>query len=350
MDQFFGCRIVKALKHATDDYTIKTKKIDMKTLIIFGDSKNKDDFYFGKDFQNVKSFEPIAVEINVLMKLLGHQPINLETEYLDKINVYELRKVKDKHGKKRTVGFFSRTVPTGTNGFVNIGVNQTSNWSVETWPKSQLYWLPSENLVSNSFLCSKTKKCYYKANRKFNIEKHEKKCTDVQQIISCQDEFGSQNDEVTKASKIMDIDLSQFRQNNFCCFDIETFGKNDVCAPVSIAVASTLDGPKYFEKTNDSPEATYQMVSDFMEYLLELQEKLVKNLDPQIKQTISFLQAEKEENFNSKKYKSKQEITTMLNYFKNYEVLKVYGFNSRFVTNLFEHCSKCSMNTVQTVQ
>ena len=93
------------------------------------------------------------------------------------------------------------------------------------------------------------------------------------------------------------------------------------------------------------------MVSDFMEYLLELQEKLVKNLDPQIQKTISFLQSEKEENFNPKKYKSKREITTMLNYFKNYEVLKVYGFNSRFVTNLFhlnighlniEHCSKCS--------
>ena len=327
MDQFFRCRIVKAMKRSTDEYTIQTKKIDAKTVIIFGDATNKDDFFYGKDYQNVKSLEPIAVEINVLMKLLGHQSINLETEYLETINVYHLRQVKDKNGKKRMVGFYSRFVPTGTDGFVNIGV--------QNWPSKDVYWLPSQNLVSNTFLCSKTENCYYRTNRRFNIEKHERKCTDVQQVLSCQEEFGSQNDEVTKASKIMDIDLSQFRQKNFCCFDIETFGKNDVCVPVSIAVASTLDGPKYFEKTDDSPEATHQMVSDFMEYLLELQEKLVNNLDPQIKQTISFLQAEKEEIFNPKKYKSKREITTMLNYFKNYEVLKIYGFNSRLVTESF---------------
>ena len=122
MDAYFGCRIVKALRRSTDEYNIQTEKIDEKTLIIFGDSTHPDDVYFGKSFENLKSFEPIAVEINVLMKLLGKPSINLETEYLNNVNVYQLRKMKDKNGNKRTVGHMSRCVPLGTRGSVNIGV------------------------------------------------------------------------------------------------------------------------------------------------------------------------------------------------------------------------------------
>ena len=58
----------------TEQYVIQTNKIDAKTVIIFGDSKNPDDYYFGEDFSNVKSLEPIAVDINMLMNLLGQPP------------------------------------------------------------------------------------------------------------------------------------------------------------------------------------------------------------------------------------------------------------------------------------
>ena len=102
--------------------------------------------------------------------------------------------------------------------------------------------------------------------------------------------------------------------------------------PVSIAVASTLDGPKYFEKADDTLEAGYQMVKQFMDYLMNLQEKLVNNLEPEIEKAISFLQTEKEELFNPQRYQSKAELNKLYGYFKNYEVLKVFGFNSRYVT------------------
>ena len=324
MDQYFGVRIVKAMKNTNDDFTIKTKKIDTKTLIIFGDSKRPDDFYFGKNFQNLKSLEPIAVEINVLMQLLGQQPIkNLEDEYLDKINIYHLRQVKDKNSKERTVGYITRLVPAAGNGSINIGVND--------WPSTDVFWLPSSNLINNSYMCTKTKNCYYTTNRKIDLVRHEKKCTDIQQIISKQLQYGSLNDQLSKVGELMDMDFSNFRQKHHVCFDIETFGKNDICVPVSIAVASTLDGPRYFEKTDDTLEAAYQMVCEFMDYLVELQQKLLDNLEPEIQKAISFLQAEKEETFNPRKYKSKSELNSLYNYFKNYEVLKVFGFNSRFV-------------------
>ena len=334
IDQFFGCRIVKAMKRRTDEYTIKTKKIDTKTLIIFGDSNKEDEFYYGKDYLNLKSFEPIAIEINVLMKLLGKPKINnLEDEYLNKINIFHLKNVQDRNAQARTVGYRTRYVPAGVHGSINIGVYD--------WPTTDVYWLPSENLINNSFMCTQTKTCYYTTNRITNLKRHQENCTDVQKIEGRQQQYGCQNDEVLKLSEIMNIDFSRYRQKHHVCFDIETFGKGEVCVPVSIAVASTLDGPKYFEKADDTTEAGYQMVKQFMDYLLELQEKLVKNLEPEIEKAISFLQSEKEQDFNRQRYKSKAEINKLYRYFKNYEVLKIFGFNSRFVSYCtIDHCVK----------
>ena len=327
MEKYFGVRIIKAMKRYSDEYVIKTKKIDTNALIIFGDNKHKDDYYLGKDFINLKSFEPIAIELNLLLKLHGHQPINnLENEYFGKFNIYHLKEVKDKHSKKRTVGFKSREVPLGENGSINIGVYD--------WPTTDVYWLPSQNLINNAYMCTKSAKCFYTCTHRRDMDKHEKRCKNVQEVISQQLEYGSQSDHVSKLSEIMDIDFSNFRQKHFCTYDIETFGKKEVCIPVSIAVSSTLEGPRYFEKADDTPEATHQMVSDFLDYLLELQQKLLDNLEPEIEQAILYLQAEKEETFNPRKYKSKYELNSLYNYFKNYEVLKTYGFNSRFVNNV----------------
>ena len=329
IEQFFKCRIVKAMKRRTDEYTINTKKIDTKTLIIFGDVKNKDDFYFGKDYQNVKSFEPIAIEINILMKFYGRTAINdLEVDYHEqKINIYQLKSTKDKHGQIKTAGYLTRPVPGNMDGEINIGVYK--------WPTTDVFWLPT-NLITNSFICTKTQKCYYTTNRKTDLIRHEKKCKDTQSVEGRQEEYGSGNHEVGKLSEILNIDFSQFRQQHLCCFDIETFCNGRILIPVSIAVASTLDGPKYFEKSNDTPEAAYQMIKEFMNYLVKLQEKLLQNLAPEIGHAIEFLQSEKDGLFQSKRksenYKSKAEFRKIYNYFKNYESLKVFGFNSRYVS------------------
>ena len=212
-------------------------------------------------------------------------------------------------------------------GEINIGVHN--------WPATDVFWLPSQNLINNSFICSKTPKCYYTTNRKNDLIRHEEKCKDTQTVVSRQEEYGSKNDEVRKLSEILNIDFSQFRQQHLCCYDIETFSNGRILVPVSIAVCSSLDGPKYFEKSNDTPEAAYQMVKEFLDYLVKLQEKLLNNLAPEIEHAIEFLQSEKDELFKSKKkhenYKSKTEFRKIYNYFKNYEALKVYGFNSRYV-------------------
>ena len=202
---------------------------------------------------------------------------------------------------------------------------------VDGWSKSQLFWLPSENLLGNAFICTKTESCTHTTDRAYDMKNHEKSCSDVQEIITKQDMYGCNNDEVAKLSKILNIDFSRFRQDNFCAFDIETFNNGRVCVPVSIACASTLDGPRYFEKADDTPEAAYEMVVEFMDYLLELQQKLLENLPAEIDHAIEYLQAEKDEMFKqlSPNYQSKSEFNKIYNYFKNYQALKAYGFNSR---------------------
>ena len=332
MEQYFRVRIVKAMKQRSDEYLIRTNKIDSKTLIIFGDSKNPDDYYFGKDYLNLKSFEPIAVEVNLLMGLLGKPQItNIEAEIHGKFNIYQLVRVKDRNGEIRTVGHYTRNVPGDYDGEINLGVYKTPDWSIEDWSRSQLFWLPSSNLIDNRYICTKTESCTYTTKQKRDMDKHEKGCTDIQQIITKQVPFGSDIDEVAKLSKFLNIDFSRFRQEEFCCFDIETFSKGQVCTPVSIAVASTLDEPKYFEKADDTPEAAYQMVAEFMDYLMELQQMLLDKLEPEIQHAIEYLQAQKDELNEGlpPDYQSKFEFYQIYGYFKNYEALKTFGFNSR---------------------
>ena len=330
IDQYFNVRVVKAMKNDLNEYVIKAKKIDLKTLIIFGDNKRPDTFFVGKDFTNIKSFEPIAADVNMLMKFYGKPRINdLEVDYAEqKINIYHLKEYRNKHGQVKTAGYLTRHVPGLVDGEINIGVRN--------WPSTDVFWLPSSNVINNVFMCTKSEKCSFTCNRHADLKRHEDSCKDVQEITSIQAEYGSKNDEVAKLSDILNIDYSQFRQEHFACYDIETFAQENIQVPVSIAVSSTLEGPKYFERSDDTPEATYQMVFDFMTYLMELQQTLLENLAPEIEHANEYLQAEKDGVFNQRRYKSKNELRTIHRYFKNYECLKVYGFNSRYKT-IFLH-------------
>ena len=50
MDEYFGVKIVKAMKRCSEEYLIKTKKIDTKTVIVFGNNKKPDDTTWEKIF------------------------------------------------------------------------------------------------------------------------------------------------------------------------------------------------------------------------------------------------------------------------------------------------------------
>lgn len=98
----------------------------------------------------------------------------------------------------RTAGYFTRHVPGYHKGFINLGVYKTPDWSVNDWSESQLYWLPSPNLIDNSHVCKKTANCFHTTKRKNDMDKHEAKCKDIQEIITKQVQYGSTSNEVTK--------------------------------------------------------------------------------------------------------------------------------------------------------
>ena len=70
------------------------------------------------------------------------------------------------------------------------------------------------------------------------------------------------------------------------------------------------------------------MISLLIQNLWTSESGVLDCLEPEIKQAIEYVQAEQEV-FNQRKYKSKSEFYSIYKYFKNYEVLKLFGFNSR---------------------
>ena len=75
--------------------------------------------------------------------------------------------------------------------------------------------------------------------------------------------------------KILPETLLDFKVTDLACFDIETVDRNvegeSDLMPISIAVASTLEDTKYFERSSSSPEDGVKLVADFLDYLDHLQ-------------------------------------------------------------------------------
>mgnify|MGYP003326524851 CR=1 FL=1 len=71
-------------------------------IIIFGHSKNPDDYYIDKDFLNLKSFEPVEIKLTSLSHLLGKTSLTQNFDHIAnsrEITTLKLRKAKDTSGK-----------------------------------------------------------------------------------------------------------------------------------------------------------------------------------------------------------------------------------------------------------
>jgi len=168
------------------------------------------------------------------------------------------------------------------------------------------------------------------------LEIHELKCTDEQQVNSRQKVYGGKNDEINVLSDMFNLDFNNYPQEHFATFDIETFKRGGILVPVSIAVSSTLEDPKYFERSNDDPESGFKMVTKFLDYLQYLQRLLMETIPTEIHSVLEQLERRKDDpgkydQSDDPKYKASKQNQTLYNYVQNYFVLKVFGFNSRKV-------------------
>ena len=168
------------------------------------------------------------------------------------------------------------------------------------------------------------------------MESHKRTCTDEQKITSQIKSYGGNSDTVSQLTDMFGLDFNQYPQKHFAVYDIETFVRNGICVPVSIAVSSTLSGPMYFERKTDDPNDGFTMVSQFLDYLEYLHRELLEQLPSEITEVIESLENSKDDctqyNQSDKgEYFVKQQTRKLYNYVANYQCLKVFGFNSRNV-------------------
>ena len=110
------------------------------------------------------------------------------------------------------------------------------------------------------------------------MKAHEETCKVETTVIADQQPYGKPSnfiDDLIKAD-ILSEDMKNFSIDHFCVYDIEvvqkSIGDEERLVPISIAVSSTFTEDRYFERKSSSPEDGDKLVSDFMNYLVEIYE------------------------------------------------------------------------------
>ena len=107
----------------------------------------------------------------------------------------------------------------------------SKNWLFRLIPDNYLTSPKSSNgaTYKKVYTCSSSvKDCKYTSNKKANMSKHERKCEriSVQKIVTVQKCYGKNKSVIEQLMKYLPEEAINFRQSNFCCFDIESLGIN----------------------------------------------------------------------------------------------------------------------------
>ena len=150
---------------------------------------------------------------------------------------------------------------------VNIGAKQ--------WPSDKLFWLPNHQNLPQKRTCANTS-CFYQPTRADNMAVHEESCSVETTVTAEQKSYGKPSnmiDDLIEAG-ILSEEMRSFSIDHFCVYDIEvvqkSIGGEERLVPISIAVSSTFTEDRYFERKSSSPEDGDEMISNFMDYLVEI--------------------------------------------------------------------------------
>ena len=108
------------------------------------------------------------------------------------------------------------------------------------------------------------------------MKTHEETCSGETTITADQQPYGRPSnsiDDLIEAG-ILSEEMKNFSIDHFCVYDIEVvqklIGDEQRLVPISIAVSSTFTEDRYFERKSSSPLDGDKLVSDFMDYLVEI--------------------------------------------------------------------------------
>ena len=201
-------------------------------------------------------------------------------------------------------------------------------------------WLATEEFLIKNHNCP-TKNCNMSFERSDKFQRHLETCDENIKITTKQRVLGDNQGKLGKCIKLgyLQETMKNFRQKFIVAFDIESFEQtrneeistqttiNASCQLVCFAISSNLPGyeDKFFRRSSSEPAAEQELIDNFVKELDVLQKKLVENLPESINQAIERLGGELEElKFGFRK----TELKSLHDFLKQYQVLKVFGFNS----------------------
>ena len=300
-----------------------------QTVIVFRERTNH--FYLDEDFSRVHAATPIQMPSECLLSLFKLPTLadweyycNYEDFHHVKINFYEL-KSQVHHKKTEWKGQESWNVP-GNHRDIDWEPKAVINIGIKSWPAESIWWLPSDNLILTKFTCTKFPGiCQFECTRQTYLDRHIETCEAETQISSRRKYYGQSQtimDEICDKG-YLPSHFRHFRVTDLATVDIETCQTNDILKPISIAVGSTFEPPKYFERRLSSAKDFQILINEFMTYLFELHEQI--QMPDEIIDAIEQLSNEQ----RSQKFSSEQsKKQTYKRHLQKYSQLNCYGFNS----------------------
>ena len=215
-----------------------------------------------------------------------------------------------------------------------------NNRSLVFTDEAKYAWLATEEFLIKNHKCQ-TKNCNMSFERFDNFQRHIETCDENTKVTTKQRVLGNNKSNLEKLIELKYLPESMrfYRQKFIVTFDIESFEQrrdeeisgqttiNASCQLVCFAISSNLPGyeDKFFCRSSSAPEAEQDLIDDFVRELDVLQTKLIEYLPECINNAIERLAKELEDlNFGYRK----TQLKSLHDFLKQYQVLKVYGFNS----------------------
>ena len=285
-------------------------------------------FYVEEDHNNIYSSKPIRGSPTAIASIFNLPPLDLENlEPFEKTHKIRFNILKLVQRRKNNKTVFRGQKHYTTPG-CQSGTDPIINCAVEDWPSNYLYWLPCQSLVDKEMVCTKSPTCKFTFEYESELKRHEKICSMEQKVVSKQKLYGSPKSklqEIIEAGYLPES-FQSYRNTTLSTFDIETVQVQEKLQVISIAVGSTLDQVKYFERNSSAPEDYQKLVDQFMEYLIELQTQI--EVPEEIEDAINEMDEEIDEMPDGP---NKSQIQSYRSYLRSYLKLHCFGFNcSRF--------------------
>ena len=205
---------------------------------------------------------------------------------------------------------------------------------------AQISLITQKEAIVKTYVCKESEKCNMTFRRLDNFKRHCETCKEAstQKIIGKQTAYGQETNCVRILTNMgyLPSEALEFRKTFFCSYDIETLEDKSCVADMrnveavhrlaSISVSTTRSRGKVFVRNDSSHEAAKEMVQEFVDYLIEIQEEQDLILPDYFASCYTQLEEDILDETIPKGHK--MYLAGLKSKVKKYLMLDVYGYNS----------------------